>query len=445
MELVIAYISLFITIFTGLSFGLSLVGIQIQDTIRKMAIGTGIAFVAISGLGFYFPVHQLSGAAFVLLLIYLVLYMKIPFLQSVIAVLLGWTFDLAIIQLVERNLFGLALYSNDLDMDSFVLIMNEVFIIVTNVLITYIILTVKPTLIPNSIFIEKPLDWERRSYWQRQPYWRHLLISILLLLTVDVFLVFTYFVRNDFPISYRLFTTGWSVFILIVILLFLRSSLFHKIEQEQIFMDKQYQTDMHEFFNYIRSQRHDFSLHLTSVFGLIKSGRYDEASDYIDEVVEQVQEVNELLPVAHPAISALLNTQSDKAKKQNIRIRYTILDDLRDMPASIYDVNKILGNLIQNAMEEVEQLPEEKRLITVDIEREKRQLVFRVGNSSMMDEERMAKIFETGYTTKEGHEGIGLAVLERLVGGYEGVIFPEMTGDFFVIHVRLPLSSRRRR
>lgn len=64
--------------------------------------------------------------------------------------------------------------------------------------------------------------------------------------------------------------------------------------------------------------------------------------------------MNELLLLQQPAISALLNTEVEKAKRLGVHLRIQIYNDLKEILCSVYDMNKILGNVIQNAIEEVD-------------------------------------------------------------------------------------------
>lgn len=55
-----------------------------------------------------------------------------------------------------------------------------------------------------------------------------------------------------------------------------------------------------------------------------------------------------------PAISGLLNTEMEKATQKDVILQIQVYDDLREIPCSVYDMNKILRNIIQNAIEEVD-------------------------------------------------------------------------------------------
>lgn len=425
-----------ITIFTGFLLGQSAVGIHPFKSFVKSIVSVAATVFLFTAFQFFTDWKLESGFIYILLLPVLIWYIRTPVLQSGFAILLGWTYHIAIINLTERNLFEIAMVQAGLRMDPFIELMIELFILMNNVLVLMWVFRMKPVLLPSEVFKRTISENEKKLTYRST-----LITSAILLIVMGVFFQYTYYDRQFFTTAYRLFNIGWSLVLLVILLYYMKTSLSQKLKQDRFYLDQQYQQDMLSFFTVIRSQRHDFNFHLTSIYGLLKKKEYDEAGTYIGQVVQQVQNVNELLPLAHPAMSALLNTQSELAKQKGIEIHYSIFDDLRDLPVSVYDANKILGNLIQNAMEELDSIPIDARELRVEISKENKHYIFRIANRTTADESRVTSMFQTGYTTKASHEGIGLAGVERIVAAHYGIVFPELQNDWLTIHVRIPENT----
>lgn len=424
------------TVFTGLFLGQSAVGIHPLKSIMKLIVSV-IGSVSIFGIIQFLMGWNLDpGLIYILLLPILIWLVRVPILQACFTILLGWTYQTAIVYLTEHNLFELAITQANLETDSFIMFMMEVFILMNHLLVILWVVRLRPILLPSEVFKETATS--------DTPKLRHrstLLVSAILLIVLGIFFQYTYYDRGFFTTAYRLFITGWSLLLLGILVIYLKNSLRQKLAQEKFYLDQQYQQDMLSFFTVIRSQRHDFNFHLTSIYGLLKKEEYSEASSYIGQVVKQVQDVNELLPLAHPAMSALINTQGELAKQKGIEMHYSIFDDLRGIPVSVYDVNKILGNLIQNAMEELELLPVAERKLRLEITKEKRHYVIRISNRTTADDQRIMNMFQSGFSTKNSHEGIGLAGVEKIVTANFGMIYPELSGDWLTFHVRIPMDT----
>lgn len=66
----------------------------------------------------------------------------------------------------------------------------------------------------------------------------------------------------------------------------------------------------------IRSQRHDFNVHLHAIKGLIDTDNFTECRKYIATMVKDSGDVNEVLPVHNPIISAMLHAFAKTQKAQ---------------------------------------------------------------------------------------------------------------------------------
>lgn len=426
-----------VLLMTGLMAGFSAAGLRPRQHMRLLAAVSVLAGAAWEISWYFADMNIYYPAVYILLVPVLVLAAKIPIAQAAAVIVVAFTFDTAIVRMLQWNLLELILETGGVGEDPFIQAVLVLFITMNNVLFAMLFYQKEPVLFRDELF--RQIADRDGSELPQKP---HLLFSILILAAIDVFLFYTYYELGGFTVFYRLFVTGWSVAMCGLMLYFLKRALELRSQEARLLLDRQYQKELLGFFDLVRSQRHDFNFHLTSVDGMIKSGQYAEADAYISEVVKKAQHVNELLPLKHPAVSALLNTLSEGALQQGIRIRYHIRDDLKDMPCSVYEMNKILGNLIQNAIDEetADGLPGPGNEIDVEIGKEHNQTVIRVTNPTGMDEERLGSLFQSGYSTKSDHEGIGLAGIERLVGRYNGVIFPELQDGRITMNVRLPVT-----
>ncbi|WP_391207614.1 sensor histidine kinase [Psychrobacillus sp. L4] len=425
-----------IEINTGLFIGFSLVGIDLVKNVRKLTL------VSLFGGLLYYVGQFVDESHLLFIFIFIVLtpiakyYIKISFAQTVVAILLSLTFDLMVIHLVEYNFFDLLLQVSQEKMDIGIKFSLDIFIGLNNVLFSLIVYYKKPLLFSEILFQKKvPGDSPENSY----RFYLHFVVFLLLVLNLGLYLMTLE--MGHLRLYFRILLSIWSIIVCISLLFFLRNAINNKYERMQFFLDKQYQKDLLSFYSIIRSQRHDFNFHLTAMYGLIQNKRYDDCKVYIDGMVKDAYEINDLLPLHHPAIGAMLNAFKELAADKGIKINYYILDDLRNMPCSVYEMNKILGNLIQNAIDEYEYPKQAQNVIEVEIKSEKMNLVIVVGNSTSVMEESLNHIFQIGYSTKPAHEGLGLPTVQKIISKYNGVIYPELEEGFISFVVKIPFSS----
>ena len=233
----------------------------------------------------------------------------------------------------------------------------------------------------------------------------------------------------------------FTVLLNLTVLLLLRQQVQSLQERIENIIDKQYQAELLNFMQVIRSQRHDFNFHTQTICGMIESGRFDECKAYAQSMLQTVKSTNDILPLYHPAASALLNTFREMALQKGLQMDIEIHDNLQFISTGVYETNTILGNLLQNAIDELELHPEvESRTIHVLILKRGRNNILKVSNDCHLAPEEMSKIFLPGFTTKKSHEGLGLANALRIAEKYDGTVYPEFEGQTVHFIAKIPMK-----
>jgi sensor histidine kinase regulating citrate/malate metabolism len=177
---------------------------------------------------------------------------------------------------------------------------------------------------------------------------------------------------------------------------------------------------------------------LQAISGMLKNEKYKDCSEYINVMVKEAQEFNEILSLQNPAVGALLNTFREIAARKGIQLQIVIYYNLDKLRCTVYETNKILGNLIQNALDEVEQHLDDSAWIEVMILKRSGNSVFRVSNKIYENNKEFKDIFNSGYSTKKSHEGIGLSTVKKIVEKYNGVVYTEVEGDIIHFIAQVP-------
>lgn len=424
-----------IQLFTGLLLGYSLVGIHPVNSTKVIApvsLLAGLMYatltIFISGLYPFFVV-----AVLIVPILYLI--MKIPLTQILVAILLSMLFQLLFISLLEYNLLGLLMEMSGIKVDFGSNLSADLLVSMNNILISIFIYSKAPTLFPPTLFEEQISEDESELSFNG-----HIFFVILMLVLLSAGVIYTAIELDQIRIHYRLFITFWMIAISLSSIFFMRRIILHKNESIQNFLDKQYQKELLSFFQIVRSQRHDFNFHLTALYGMIQKGEYEASKTYIEEMTKSAASINDLLPLHHPAVAAMLSTFKGIAQKKKITIDFILRDDMKDMPCSVYEMNKMLGNLLQNAIDEVEKLKEVLRNIVVEISKERNYIIIRVTNNANLQNEGVRDLFAIGYSTKPLHEGLGLPTVKKIAEKYNGIVYPEISDDVITFQIQLPIQ-----
>lgn len=213
----------------------------------------------------------------------------------------------------------------------------------------------------------------------------------------------------------------------------------------QVLTEQQYRGEMQSFLNVIRSQRHDYNFHVQTIGGLIRQGKIEDCLRYVNALEEDTAIMNAVLPVKDPAISAMIHSFRIQAVREGIQLHIEIFYDLSQIATNVYETNKIISNLLQNAIDETVRHEDKGYGIHLTILKRGEFCVIRVSNEMTVvpTAQQLGQIYQQGYTTKTGHDGVGLSSLKTLVSRYHGAIYTQMEGNIIHFIARVPIDSAK--
>ena len=182
---------------------------------------------------------------------------------------------------------------------------------------------------------------------------------------------------------------------------------------------------MSQFNNTLRAQRHDFLNHLQVVYSLIEMEEYEEANDYIEQVYGRITAVSRVIKTANPAVNALLQVKVAACEKAGVHVDVSITSKWGTLENTMpdWEMCKVLSNLIDNAIDAMDKLPEDKRRLSISLAENVKQYTFRVENTGAKIPENIREhIFIPGFTTKGDGHGMGLHIVRRTLNGRGGDI-----------------------
>jgi signal transduction histidine kinase len=239
-------------------------------------------------------------------------------------------------------------------------------------------------------------------------------------------------------------STYSMIFSIAVIFLIINS--FSKIKS-QVFRETEemYIEQINNLFTSIKSQRHDFLNNAQVMIAMLYKQDKVGLQKYLDEYIIELQDLSNITNINEPAISALIQTKKIFAEQQNIQFEFHFsgLENI-NLGIKIIDVVKILGNLIDNAFEEVIQMSIDQRYVGIVSWVEPKTLCINISNSLLepLNTEQVNKMFEANYTSKQdGHSGLGLAIIKQKLAQLKGEILTQTEDDTITFTLRLPLKT----
>ena len=184
----------------------------------------------------------------------------------------------------------------------------------------------------------------------------------------------------------------------------------------------------------VKALRHDMKNHLGELALMAANQNNEEIRKYIQDMGEYMQNQSELVSCGNRNLDSLLNYLLGQAKKKLNHVEYEVRVP-SDLCISAFDLNVILGNLTENAIEAAEQTKD--KWMSVDIYYEKGMLSMEIKNS--FQHELAVKKNKLLSTKEEKGHGIGLANVRKMVEKYQGFMDVSNTNQIFTVKVMLYL------
>ena len=192
-------------------------------------------------------------------------------------------------------------------------------------------------------------------------------------------------------------------------------------------------------YNNMRAFKHDFSNIITAFGGYIYAGDLNGLKKYYDKIVDECH-INNNLSTLNPevinnaAIYNILATKYYKADELDINIDLQVFINLNDLKMDVYDFSRILGILLDNAIEAASKCNDKKVKIEIrDIKQRKCQMLV-IENTYLDKNIDISRLSEKGYTSKtedkENH-GIGLWQVAKMIKKHPNVLLDTSKNDEF--------------
>ncbi|MBQ2835300.1 MAG: GHKL domain-containing protein [Clostridia bacterium] len=200
---------------------------------------------------------------------------------------------------------------------------------------------------------------------------------------------------------------------------------------------EEYNRSLQILYDEVKGFKHDFDNIVSTIYGYIENNDMPGLKQYFHGVKKDCKFTNDLSilnpsTINNPGLYSLLNNKYFKAINLGICFEIEYFLNLDNLDVNMYQFSRILGILIDNAMEEAEKC--EKKIVKVSFIRQNKnnRNIITIENTYSNKDVDLEKIFEKGKSGKENHSGIGLWEVKKYVSKSKNLdLFTSKTDEFF--------------
>ena len=206
-------------------------------------------------------------------------------------------------------------------------------------------------------------------------------------------------------------------------------------ENKLMEMENKRYEELRSYMNETRTLRHDFRQHMLALDQYAKKGESEKLIEYIQQFASSLAEHKGSF-AANAAVDAVASHYDQLAESQNTKVDW-LIGVPEKLPLAESDFIAIFGNLVENALNAVRDLPEENRKVSVTVRMLSDAIL---GLTVKNPYSGTIKIGKNGLpkSNREGH-GVGLSSVEAAVHRYNGVLDISTDDNLFSINVLLYL------
>lgn len=183
---------------------------------------------------------------------------------------------------------------------------------------------------------------------------------------------------------------------------------------------EEYNKTLHILHDSVRGFKHDFDNIVTTIGGYIKTNDMTGLENYYSQLEEDCEKVNNLYIlnpdiINNPGIYNLLTTKYSEAEENGIKINLTFLLDLNNLHMKIYEFARILGILLDNAIEATSECDEKILNIVFRNDSRNNRNIILIENTYKDKNVDINEIFNKGVSGKDNHTGLGLWEIRQIL------------------------------
>ena len=262
---------------------------------------------------------------------------------------------------------------------------------------------------------------ERLKFWEFLNYQvsKYKCISIIVL--IALFSISIIYVLSSIGEKWLLSSYFLLILVFLCVSLFFVLSYSKRNVEQREYLNSiaNYYTQEHIRYNSLRAFKHDFKDLAIGLTACLEDEDYDEAKVLLNEIIESSKNVitesmyAKLTNIRNTSLRGLFIHYCNRCIDNEIDLEMDILASFEINDAELVDVIRCLSILLNNAEEETVSLTQHCKKIWIEIGNTDNGVVFMIKNHRENDIDSKS-ISNRGYTTKVGHNGIGLNTIKSI-------------------------------
>ena len=196
------------------------------------------------------------------------------------------------------------------------------------------------------------------------------------------------------------------------------------LSQQEVECQKSYITILQSLVDNLRTFKHDYNNTLSTLAGCAQLDDIKSLKKVLKGVLDESKKIStldKLNPdtIKNPTIYGLITSKYQQCEKNNVNMNFEIFSELKNLEIRTFDLTRILGILLDNALEAASGSKNKK--VNLYISEIKNKVIIEISNTFSKTELSVDKMFEKGTSSKGENRGLGLYKVKEIIKRYSTV------------------------
>lgn len=242
--------------------------------------------------------------------------------------------------------------------------------------------------------------------------------------------------RYDYPLSLLLYNIFANIALVVLTVYNTYKNIKLETTERDLQNSEMHNKSLNELVDSIRLFKHDYNNVVHAIGGYVSTNDMEGLSKYYEGLAKDSKKVNQLENISpdkinEPSIYGIFASKYQTAESKHIEFNFDSMINYQNIDMPVYDFCKILGILLDNAIEAAEESEEKRINITIRESKKSEVQFLSIENTYLNKNIDIEKIYEKNYSTKNRNSGLGLWEVKDIVDRNKNVSLVTNKDDIF--------------
>lgn len=194
--------------------------------------------------------------------------------------------------------------------------------------------------------------------------------------------------------------------------------------EQELVTQRTYNKTLQNLVDGLRTFKHDYNNTLQTMYGYVQLNNMDGLKEFFEQILDESRAITALDKLnpdffKNPSLFGLITAKYEYARQNNVSINFEMYGKLEEADMQIYDLTRILGIFLDNAIEA--SVGSEKKKVNFMVIKRKGKIIVEITNTYSELGLRLENINDKGASSKGENRGLGLYKVKEILKKYPKV------------------------